>query len=270
MFRCYKSIQRIVSDGTIRSFANIGRNASDSNSRYILLIIPVTAFCLGTWQVKRLAWKRELIRDLEARTSSEPVPLPSDILLPGKINEMEYKRVIVRGKFDHTKEIFLGPRSKNVPNSMSNGSLISSRSDSGYHVVTPFILDTGERILVNRGWVPLQMKSPLTRTQGQVDKEVELTGLIRKGEKRPQFTPSIKKDSLNYHYCDVDAFSKMLHTIPVLIDADLASSVEGGPLGGQTRVSVRNEHLQYIVTWYSLSAATFYMFSKMRRKSIVV
>lgn len=29
----------------------------------------------------------------------------------------------------------------------------------------------------------------------------------------------------------------------------LESTVEGGPIGGQTRVTLRNEHLSYIITW---------------------
>lgn len=28
------------------------------------------------------------------------------------------------------------------------------------------------------------------------------------------------------------------------------STVPGGPIGGQTRVSLRNEHMQYIITWW--------------------
>lgn len=28
------------------------------------------------------------------------------------------------------------------------------------------------------------------------------------------------------------------------------STVPGGPIGGQTRVTLRNEHMQYIVTWW--------------------
>lgn len=28
-----------------------------------------------------------------------------------------------------------------------------------------------------------------------------------------------------------------------------ATTVPGGPIGGQTRVKLRNEHLQYIFTW---------------------
>ena len=41
-------------------------------------IIPASAFGLGVWQVQRRAWKLELLKDLEDRTTAEPVPLPFD------------------------------------------------------------------------------------------------------------------------------------------------------------------------------------------------
>lgn len=46
---------------------------------------------------------------------------------------------------------------------------------------------------------------------------------------------------------------------PYWLDADSASTVAGGPVGGQTRVTLRNDHLSYLVTWYSLSAFTAYL-----------
>ena len=36
---------------------------------------------------------------------------------------------------------------------------------------------------------------------------------------------------------------------PIFLDADAASTVPGGPIGGQTRVSFRNDHLSYLITW---------------------
>lgn len=33
------------------------------------------------------------------------------------------------------------------------------------------------------------------------------------------------------------------------IDAVEESSVPGGPIGGQTNVSIKNDHLQYMITW---------------------
>lgn len=36
---------------------------------------------------------------------------------------------------------------------------------------------------------------------------------------------------------------------PVFLDANANSSVPDGPVGGQTNVTLRNEHLSYIFTW---------------------
>ena len=41
-------------------------------------IIPLSAFGLGVWQVKRRSWKLDLLKDLEDRTTAPPVPLPFD------------------------------------------------------------------------------------------------------------------------------------------------------------------------------------------------
>lgn len=64
--------------------------------------------------------------------------------------------------------------------------------------------------------------------------------------------------------------AKYADTEPILVDADasgnkllsrtpcspfllppppVATTVRGGPIGGQTRVTLRNDHLQYVFTW---------------------
>ncbi len=48
---------------------------------------------------------------------------------------------------------------------------------------------------------------------------------------------------------DVDAIAAKLGTAPVYLDADADSSVPNGPVGGQTRVTLRNDHLSYLITW---------------------
>lgn len=47
--------------------------------------------------------------------------------------------------------------------------------------------------------------------------------------------------------------------VPIYLDATNDMDVNGGPIGGQTRISLRNEHLSYIFTWYSLTGLTSYM-----------
>lgn len=43
---------------------------------------------------------------------------------------------------------------------------------------------------------------------------------------------------------------------PFYIDANVESTVSGGPIGGQTIVTLRDEHITYVITWLSLSGAT--------------
>lgn len=51
-------------------------------------------------------------------------------------------------------------------------------------------------------------------------------------------------------------------TAPIFLDATDDFPVKEGPIGGQTRISLRNEHMSYILTWYSLFAATSLMWYK--------
>lgn len=53
--------------------------------------------------------------------------------------------------------------------------------------------------------------------------------------------------------------ARFLDTAPIFFDADASSTVPDGPVAGQTVVHVRNEHVSYILTWYSLSAITAFL-----------
>lgn len=52
-----------------------------------------------------------------------------------------------------------------------------------------------------------------------------------------------------YDFRDLGAMSKIVDSNPILIDAVFESSIAGGPIGGQTNISLRNEHVSYIITW---------------------
>ena len=87
---------------------------------------------------------------------------------------VEYQKVKVTGEFDNSKEVLIGPRSYiDLSGGSGGGGIISFGSQVGdkvgYHVITPFVIsDTGDRILVNRGWVPHARLEQDQRPQGQV------------------------------------------------------------------------------------------------------
>ncbi|XP_006993188.1 surfeit locus protein 1 isoform X1 [Peromyscus maniculatus bairdii] len=239
----------------------------DSFLQWFLLLIPATAFGLGTWQVQRRKWKLKLIAELESRVMAEPIPLPAD---PIELKNLEYRPVKVRGHFDHSKELYMMPRTMVDPaREARDAGRISSSVESGAYVVTPFhCSDLGVTILVNRGFVPKKKVNPETRQKGQVLGEVDLVGIVRLTETRKPFVPENSPEQNHWHYRDLEAMAKITGADPIFIDADFQSTTPGGPIGGQTRVTLRNEHMQYIITWYGLCAATSYLwFQKFVRRT---
>jgi len=232
---------------------------------YLLLTIPLATFGLGCWQVQRRKWKLGLIDELELKTHADPVPFPEDL---STLDDLEYSKVRVRGTFDHARETYLGPRGLQQEASDHGGLMSMGRASVGMNVITAFkVKDRDLTIMVNRGWVPRNKTNPRNRQEGQVEGEVELVGVVRKSEPRASFAPKNDPNQKQWHNRDLDGLSRELGTDRVFLDAVYESTIPGGPVGGQTRVSLRNEHMSYIFTWYSLSAITFAMwYTKFFRK----
>lgn len=247
--------------GSSAADAPASKAEDDRFLQWLLLLIPAAAFGLGTWQVQRRKWKLKLIEELESRVMAEPIPLPAD---PMELRGLEYRPVKVRGHFDHSKELYMMPRTMVDPaREAREAGRISPSTESGAYVVTPFhCTDLGVTILVNRGFVPRRRLNPDTRQKGQVEGEVDLVGMVRLTETRKPFVPENNPERNHWHYRDLEAMARAVGAEPVFIDADFKSTVPGGPIGGQTRVTLRNEHMQYIVTWYGLCAATAYLWVK--------
>ncbi|XP_059613398.1 SURF1-like protein [Phlebotomus argentipes] len=249
------------------------RSFSSVRTRYItpwqwfLLVIPASTFSLGCWQVQRKKWKEGLIAELGEKTQLPAIELPENL---DELENLEYRSVIVRGHFLHDREIFMGPRSLIQHGDGTTKSSVFSKqgNTSGYLVVTPLKLEGREEIiLVNRGWVPKNRMKASSRAEGQVSEAVELVGIVRLGEARPQFTPESK--GKHFLYRDLAKMCAITGASPYFLDAVESSSLPGGPIGGQTRVTMRNEHLSYIITWFGLSGGTAFMWYRQifRRKA---
>lgn len=227
---------------------------------YCMLSIPIATFALGTWQVKRWRWKLGLIEDLKYRTSAEPIELPIDL---DELKDKEYYCAKVKGRFLYEKEFLMGPRSLILDGeavSEKSGGIFSRKSGTGYYVITPFKLEDRDlTIMVNRGWIPKSDRASFKMIENKITDSMEIIGVIRKTEKRPQFVPDNAPEKGVWHFRDLDAMAKMTEAEPVYIELLSKYSTLHGPIGGQTRVTLRNEHVSYIVTWYGLFASTSYM-----------
>ena len=109
---------------------------------YLLAAVPITTFFLGRWQIRRLHWKVNLIDEIDDKLRRPPLHLPKNINMD-VLPEFEYRLVELRGRFDPSRTMFLGPRSRD--------------GEQGYQVVMPFRrAGGGDDVLVNRGFVSLR------------------------------------------------------------------------------------------------------------------
>ena len=225
-----------------------------------LIAIPgiLILLSLGSWQVHRMLWKTETNQYRQERSQSEPIALPEKNV---NVQEMLFRPVQVTGYFLHHQEMFLAAR--------------SYRSNPGYHVITPFQRSEGGKILINRGWVPVDNRDPETRINGQTEGLVSITGLLVSGNTPGWMTPENRPEENFWFWLDLPSLSTQAN-IPIqqyLIDADSSPNSGGFPIGGQTRTELRNEHLQYVVIWYALAIClagiTFLMIRSRKQRRAV-
>ena len=167
-------------------------------------------------------------------------------MLPAAIDDASsftWRRVWLEGRFRHEAEMFLAARTYD--------------RRVGYQVITPFERTDGAAVLVNRGWVPLDNKGPETRQAGQIEGTLRLEGVVVPAGRAGWFTPDNEPDQNLWFWTDTESLAAKAG-IPAqsfLIDAGAAPNPGGLPIGGQTKVELRSEHLQYIVIWYALAVS---------------
>lgn len=140
----------------------------------IVVATVVAVFgALGNWQLTR---HREVRLDNEifsTRLEAEPIDLTTMLASAGpSIDSLEYRRAITTGTFEPAEEVL-------VRNQVNNGT-------AGFHVVTPLRFDGGT-ILINRGWVPLELDTPPIEAAPPPPGQVEVELLIRASQPIPRF-----------------------------------------------------------------------------------
>lgn len=215
-----------------------------------LLLLAVTLavlLSLGTWQVQRLHWKEALIADIAERTTSAPADLQAMETLVTSGGDVDYRRMSASGRFLHDKERHF---------------FATFGGRTGFYVYTPLELADGRYLLVNRGFIPYDNKAPETRSEGQVQGDVTVTGLarVRLSEKPSSIVPDNDLAKNIFYWKDMDAMVATAglpadRVLPFFLDADATPVTGGLPQGGVTQIDLPNSHLEYAVTWYGLAAA---------------
>ncbi|WP_439817394.1 SURF1 family protein [Zavarzinia sp. CC-PAN008] len=207
---------------------------------------------LGTWQVYRGEQKAVLLEAIAAATAQPPIDLPPNPQIDGAA--LRFRPVKVTGTFDHAREFHLFAH--------------TIGGDSGWQVITPLQRPDGSWILVNRGWVPEEMKDASLRPEGQVSGPVTITGLVQVPWQQGWFVPDSDPVRNLYFFGDLATMQATFGqpVAPVFVEADKSPNPGGLPVGGQTKIRIPNDHAQYAITWYGLALGLVVMFYLASRK----
>lgn len=207
---------------------------------------------LGKWQLDRREWKLGIIERIETRIHREPMSLSAARELWRQNRDIDYTRVRLAGHFLHNQERHLY--------AIVDGQL-------GWKVITPLQTGGGDIVLVDRGFVPDQLKDPASRERGQIDGATELTGLARGSEKPGWFTPHNDPAANRWFWRDVSGLIASLppelaaRCAPFVVEAEAGPVPGDWPRSGVTVLNIPNRHLEYALTWFGLAATLLIVFA---------
>jgi len=235
----------------------------------IFTVVMVALFIgLGVWQLQRRVEKHALIAALDERLAAAPVPLPPPsewgALTPQKD---EFRRVRFAAAYAH------------LPDAMVYSSGSAVRDDIaglGTWAFLPARLSSGETVVVNAGFVPntMQERSVEDRAVAPLSDggEQELTGYIRFPEQAGLLTPAASVDKRLWFNRDHLAMARALgwgrenktdgETVaPFYIDLESPAPADGLPRPGPLHVHLKDDHMQYAITWFALAGAVVIAFA---------
>ncbi len=198
---------------------------------------------LSIWQVQRLAWKQGVIETLEARLALPPIELPK-MFNP---EQQEFSRVRIEGQFPDV----MGKHG------FTDAPLLTSRKfiGPGYRVIQPFDLKDGRRIMVDRGFAPVEEKNvggAASRPTPAPEGTVEIVGALRWPEVSSD--PAFGANDNVWTARDLSVMARLFDAEPVLIVAETSTAVGDWPKADPLRtVDIRNNHMEYAMTWAALA-----------------
>jgi surfeit locus 1 family protein len=203
-------------------------------------VVLVILCGLGTWQVRRLEWKTQLIERIAEAQTAPAEPLNAVL-----------NRLADHVDVDYVRVQFTCP-------GLEQGrslQLYAVRDDGpGRRLVTACPIDGGpyRSLLVDRGFIAAD--KPVSA--GQVTAPV--VGVLRKPDRPGFFTPRHVRAGDVWYYRDTAEMAAALDApapAPVMVMLESPAPASGNPAPSPLPISVSNNHMGYAVTWFGLAVA---------------
>jgi surfeit locus 1 family protein len=135
------------------------------------LLIATTCVALGIWQIARLHQTEQYNAAVRSGLSAAPEAIGT--LLPVGVDPdtVRYRHAEATGAYDVAHEFVLYGRTQ--------------ADQAGNHLLTPLVLADGSVVVVDRGWVPLDVDRPGAAEGAPPSGEVDVEGVLFPSEGDP-------------------------------------------------------------------------------------
>jgi cytochrome oxidase assembly protein ShyY1 len=209
---------------------------------------------LGVWQLQRRTEKHALIAALTDRVTAAPMALPPPSQWPA-----------LHAATDEFRRVSFTATYARLPDAMvySAGSAVREDvSGPGTWAFLPAQLGSGAMVVIDAGFVAntMQERSVEDRAVSKLvtGEPVQLTGYLRFPEHAGLLTPPENRTTRLWFTRDHLAMAKTLgwgEVAPFYIDLETPVPANGIPKPGPLSPHLRDEHMQYAITWFTLAAA---------------
>jgi cytochrome oxidase assembly protein ShyY1 len=226
----------------------------------LLMVVLFTG--LGVWQLQRRVEKHALIAALTERLAATPDSLPpaSQWGLLTQARD-EFRRVHFSATYEAQPDVMV----------YSSGSAIREDiSGPGTWAFMPARLSGGETIVINAGFVQNTMQDRALQDRAVTslitNKPAMLTGYIRFPETAGMLTAKENVGKRLWFTRDHLAMARTLGwgegrlVAPFYIDLESPAPASGVPKPGPLDVHLKDDHMQYAITWFTLAAAVVIAF----------
>lgn len=204
---------------------------------------------MGFWQLRRLGERQDFNTLLLDRTTVDALAYDEALARYGPDQEdLELRLVVVDGEYRRSEEVILLARSFN--------------GLSGYHVLTPLYVGQSRAVLVDRGWVPIDLDQPGLDEFAPPQGSVTVTGVLRKTETRGSFGPVIPVAGVVSQVPRVD-LARLDQQIAGALEPVYVQLVNQSPAPDGTYPALvalpepsEGPHRGYAVQWFLFAAVT--------------
>ena len=205
---------------------------------YFIILVLIS---LGSWQLYRLSWKLDIIKQIEDSLKNNPVEL-------SEVEEKNFLRIKTSGKIDFDKQIYLYN--------------LNESGKPGFEVVNPILIDN-ENYLINRGWIPFNQKG-----QSEINfiDEDEIIGTLKLQSKASTFKPENDIEKNYWFTLDRDDIfehtGKNFSNFIIYLNGDYKI-----PKPKAITANISNNHKKYAITWFSMAISILLIYLYFRKKN---